>query len=272
MRLALTDDDAGSFIPTTATRLPQGMKNYLPADISLEDALKIHAAFLRVVDDATMSIEQVFLRIANVSRALDLIERKDWPAAINFYLSNNDAWMAPARPAVADPFNLVHALCGLIVALKKPVNPRMMETIGEMEKALHVKLDWDAVQIQTSDESLPAYRALHAQWKNIAAPAYEPLLRRWLKMQLSLMLHPFAGLGETLPDRMAILGVRLATVRLAFMCACAVHGLQLTEEVIVRIVQSLSRFMDHLADPAFSLQIYSETGWIHEDRMRGLLD
>jgi len=41
---------------------------------------------------------------------------------------------------------------------------------------------------------------------------------------------------------------------------------------VVRIIQSLSRLLDHLGDPAFSLKIYAETGWIKEARMRGLLE
>ncbi len=70
-------------------------------------------------------------------------------------------------------------------------------------------------------------------------------------------------------ERATLIGVRLATVRLAFMCACDIHGPQLPQEVVIRLLQSLSRFMDHLGDPAFSLQIYAETGWTKEARMRG---
>jgi hypothetical protein len=41
---------------------------------------------------------------------------------------------------------------------------------------------------------------------------------------------------------------------------------------VISVVQSLSRFMDHLGDPGFSLQICDETGWNRENRMRGVIE
>jgi hypothetical protein len=98
------------------------------------------------------------------------------------------------------------------------------------------------------------------------------LLKRYLAMQLSLALFPFAGFGETLPQRAAVIGIRMATVRLGLMSLCdAAHGLPAQKDV-VRVVQSLSRFLDHLGSAEFSLKIYEETGWLKGPRLRGLLE
>jgi hypothetical protein len=55
------------------------------------------------------------------------------------------------------------------------------------------------------------------------------------------------------------------------MCNLGLYKNVSAEETVVRVVQSLSRILDHLGDPAFSLSIFTETGWITEPRMRGLL-
>lgn len=270
-RLALSDDKSCTMETAEAERLPQSLKNYLPAGVSIDDALIIHNAFLEATQDAQASAEKIFLRIASASRSLERIEKSSWPAMAAFYLSNADARIPLPEVNDPDPFNLLHALCGLIVASHKPPSPRLKQTITDMERALEVMLDWQQVQIQTGDKSLAAYRRLRLLWQEKAAALYAPALKRWLQMQMSMALYPYAGLGNTLEDRITIIGVRLATVKLALMCHFGLYG-QGAEADIVRIVQSLSRFLDHLGDPDFSLSIYKETGWVKETRMRGLME
>ena len=101
------------------------------------------------------------------------------------------------------------------------------------------------------------------------APDLQPVLRRFLQAQLSQALFPYAGLGETLSERVVIIGVRLATFKLA-LAAHALQGAPSSEEV-VRIAYTLARFLDHLADPALSRAMYRETGWTRDARLRGLL-
>ncbi len=270
-RLALRTPDACALEAAETDRLPHSLKDYLPETIPPAEAISIHQAFLTAADDASSTAEQIFLRIASASRSIELIAKKDWAKAVPFYLKSTDLYAPPAETNPADPFNLLHALAGLIVASHKPMPERLQQTVSEMEQALSVTLDWPQVLIHTGDDSLPSYRCLRALWEQEGAVRHAAVLRRWLQMQLALSLYPFAGLGESLSDRIAILGVRLATVKLALMCACSIHGAKLPEDTVVRIVQSLSRFLDHLGDPAFSLAIYKETGWITDARMRGLL-
>jgi hypothetical protein len=141
-----------------------------------------------------------------------------------------------------------------------------------MEEALNVRLDWENILIHTSDASAEAYNKLHALWQNEMRRDYDPLLKRWLGAQLSSSLYPFAGLGGNLTERITIIGVRLAILRLALISAYSISNSQLHQYDVVRIVQSLSRFLDHLADPKFSLEIYGEAGWTRENRMLGLLN
>jgi len=272
VRLALADEQACGLEDAVADRLPQSLKNYLPEDVSADDALAVHRAFLAATEDTQASAERIFLRIASVSRSFERIDQKSWPQSAPFYLAHADERLLPAASNPADPFNLLHALSGLIVAAKKKPSARLMQTISDMEKALAVTLDWETVQINLTPQSADAYQNIKNIWDTEAAAHYTPILRRWLQMQMALALYPYAGLGNTLSERITIIGVRLATIKLALMCTCSIYGAVLTQDVVVRIVQSLSRFLDHLGDAGFSLQIYSETGWIDEKRMRGLLE
>lgn len=271
-RLALYAGEGAALEDAEAERLPQNIKDYLPEGIAASDALAIHRAFIEEAEREDATAEQAYLRIASVARSLELIDKKSWPQAVPFYLKHADSRLLPAEENPSDPFNLLHALCGLVVASKKTPSQRLRKTILEMEQALSATIDWDAVQIHLSDESAAAFAKVQQAWEAKYAPIYKETLKRYLQMQLSLALFPFAGAGNTLGERITIIGVRLATIKLALACACSIHGNELPQEVVVRVVQSLSRFMDHLGDAGFSLQIYTETGWVQEARMRGVLE
>lgn len=271
VRLAFYGAQPFALSQAEITRLPQQMKNILPDGMEAADALVIHESFIAATQDENASAEQVFLRIASVSRSIQRIQPKDWKNAVPLYLRLADGSVPAPEKELADPFNIVHALCGLIVATQKPVTPRLQQTLDDMQQVLHVTLDWQQALIHTSDDSAGAYETLRAQWKNIE-PEMAPLLKRWLAAQLSTACYPFAGLGHSLVERVTIIGVRLATLRLALMCSYATNQSSLPQDVVVRVVQSLSRFLEHLGDPAFSLQIYAETGWDKEARMCGLLN
>lgn len=269
-RLSLFADRADAYESGQADRLPHSMKNYLPHGMSEADALAIHRAFVSAAGDDGVDAEQLYLRIACASRQMQALSQESWAILTGFYLQDADLRIPVADASPNDPFNLLHALCGLIVASRKPASPRLMHTIAAMETALASALDWNSVSITTSDASLPALARLRQQWQEEASILYTPVLRRWLGMQMALALHPFSGLGHTLTDRITLLGMRMALCKLALLSAHHVQG-PLAQEHIVRIMQSLSRFIDHLGDPAFSLAIAAETGWTAEARMHGLI-
>jgi len=271
-RLAFTMEEGLAFEAAKTDRLPYGMKDYLPPELSSEEALAVHQAFLDAVNDKTVSFERIVARLASTSRSLELLNKKDWPTAAAFYLKNADARLPEPERVREDPFNLLLALAGLIVASHKVVGARLKETIAEMEKALSATIDWHHMTIATDEKSATAWQHIYKGWQSTFAARYDTVLRRWLLLQLSLALYPFAGLGTTLSERITIIGVRLATFKLALICASDIYGDALSEETVVRIAQSLARFLDHLGEANFSLKIYAETGWDKESRLRGLLE
>lgn len=271
-RIALYGNEPFVFDETLFARVPFEVRNVLPDGMTQNDIIETHKLFMQATGDETASAEKIFARIASVSRSLQRVEKKDWARAAGLYFRLAESSIPQPEENINDPFNLLHSLCGLVVASKKNIPPRLQQTISDMEEALHVRLDWENILIHTSDESVDAYNKLHALWKNEMQENFQPLLKRWLGAQLSSSLYPFAGLGESLTERVTIIGVRFAILRLALISAYSISNSQLHQDDVVRIVQSLSRFLDHLADPKFSLEIYGEAGWTKENRMLGLLN
>ncbi len=271
-RLTLQESVAWDYEAAEVERVPDQVKDYLPEGISEDDALAVHRAFLEATHDDSVSVERIFARIASVSRSFELLNTDKWPQAASFYLRMADGRLPAPENNPADPFNLLHAFCGLIVASGKPRSERLNILLDDMTRSLCVSIDWQTVQMTLSDDSVSAADNLAQYWREELADIYAPLLRRWLKMQLALSLFPFAGLGESLSERISIIGVRLATLKLAILCSCAIQGETLPVDGAVRVAQTIARVLDHLGSSRFSLDIYAEPKWLEEARMLGLLN
>jgi lysine-N-methylase len=263
-RLMLYDADGFALGAREEVRTPYSLRNYLPDGMDADAATSIHATFMALAGQEDASAARNLMRVSTVARALELQPVAVWPDAIAMYASMADSRIPAAEMAVVDPFNLIHALHGLIIASPSP-RARLMQLVQAMMALLGI----DSIEggaIRLADNA--AQRASVAVAKIRAQEAVlQPVLRRYVQAQLSQALFPFSGFGETLSDRVGIIGVRFATTRLAL----ATLAEKPAPEEVVRVVQTLARFMDHLADPTMSLQVYRETGWLREPRLRALI-
>ena len=270
-RLALFADDA--FIPdySSIERLPESLANYLPAEMKADQAYALHQKFLDAALNKNTPAERNLMRIFAAAESLAKTHAATWPQYAQQYLDSAESDLPEPEAHYTDQVYLLQALCGLIAAAKNVRPARLMETIAGMEKAMHVTIPWDTLMIASLPDSAHTIRALYTRWQNEWAPHFAGVLRHYLAAQLSLALFPFAGFGNTLTQRIAIIGVRLATIKLALMSECSNKGALLDEKETIRVIQSLSRFVDHLAEPEFSIRIYQETGWLQKRRLRALL-
>lgn len=272
VRLALMQEDGLAMEQAEYERLPHGLANILPDGFSADDAHSVHHACLAKAADTSLSPEEAIMHINSVVHSLVRIDQATWKDAVPFYLKNAATRLSEPEAKPEDPFNLLHSACGLIIASRKTPSARLKQTFSHMEAMLDSRLDWQNITIETSENSVAQYAEASAFWGTHAQKAMEPVLRRWLQLQLMMAVFPFGGFGEALTDKVAILGVRYATIRLALM-AEVWHAQGIPEECdTVRAIQSLSRILDHLADPSYSLAIYNETGWTQEKRLAGLLN
>ena len=269
-RLMVAEEGGYDLMPRAEIRVPYSLRNYLPAELDADAAMAIHQAFVRELGNETFSPERNFMRASVVARALETQKKEAWPAATEFYFKMADGRIPPAEAVVSDPHNLLNALQGLIAASKATARPALMRVVEDMAKSLGVTLDWSSNAMAISPDAPSRITRMLYYWKEHKSSA-EPMLRRYLQAQCSQALFPFAGLGHTVSDRVTVLGVRFATVKLALMSEVLQKKLPPSADEVVRIVYSLSRFIDHLADPELSMAIYKETGWVREARLRALV-
>jgi lysine-N-methylase len=268
-RLALFGQGTG-WQDDTVNRLPYSLRDYLPEGLTAAQAWTVHQAFLNAVAEAPTA-ERALACLVSVAHSLPALPLPSWPEATAFYLRMANGRLPTAEPDPADAFNLLHTMFGLLSAAKASRRVRLELTLTEMAEALGVTFDPQTRQITLGDDSYARWQSALALWQAQPQAARDGLLRRWLETQIGMMLFPFAGLGATLPERTVLLALRFAVTRLALLCATARRQALPDEAETVRIVQSLSRFLDHLADPALSLQICRDTGWIREARLRALI-
>ncbi|HEU5046980.1 MAG TPA: flagellin lysine-N-methylase [Rickettsiales bacterium] len=270
-RLALFDHSPFLLDASDMDHIMGQAKDYLPASLSTEAAIGIYRHFIEAALDESVTAERALMRIFTVCESLERIDVASWPDAVPFYLAHADSGLPAPEGKPTDQCFLLQALCGLMVAAKKTGDGRLMHTVTDMQHALHVTVRMDNLAIVALPDSDHALQTVLESWRNEHAAQYEHILRRYLAVQLSQALFPFCGFGDTLTQRIAIIGVRLATIKLALMCASTLSPKPLTQDEIIRAVQSIARFMDHLADPEFSVKIYQETGWLKKPRLRALL-
>jgi lysine-N-methylase len=271
-RLVLYGNDPFALVETVVERVPDSIADYMFEALSPEAARSLILMFINAAGDESVTPEHSMLRLVSVAKSMEFMDAAQWMEAVPFYLRTADARLLAGAPQQADPYKLLHALCALIGAARIIGRPRLQETVDAMLAALDASMDWSSLQIQSNRTELTAYEALKKRWEQKAASALAPVLRRYIQGQLALAMFPFSGFGDTLSDRMNIIAIRFATIRLALMAHMNEDGTPPDEATTTRVIQSICRFIDHLESPVLSLSIYNEAGWLKESRMRGLLE
>lgn len=269
-RLMLTMDAPFARSIRDDARVPFSIKHYGVDGLGQAQMLALHDIFIGYVDTQTHAAT-IMASIAHVAARLEHQPAAQWPGAAEFYLKQATQSLAAPEPHMADALYVLNALQGLVKAAGAMRRPRLIAVIDDMARALDVTLDWEGVQANASPATAERIADMQAAWHGHYAHVLDGALKRYIQMQLSLHFFPFAGLGETIAQRAHIIAIRVATVQQALMSFCMLHEEAPGENDQVRIIQSLSRFMDHLSEPALSLAIYHEVGWHRESRLNGLL-
>ena len=270
-RLMLYGDTPFAFGAHEEIRVPYSLTQYLPAGLSEGEALALHQRFIEEAANPAFTAEVNLMRCVSVAQSMQTQAVEQWAGAHDFYFRMAQSRIPVAEAVPEDLFNLVLAFHGLMVASHVDTRPRLLAIRNGIAMILGMTFGTETGQVTTAPDAYVQALRMQHYWKVNAQAAMQPVLARYLQAQLSSASFPFAGLGAKLYERMVIIGVRFALVKLALMA----HTMQ-TQAVpdaadVVRIIQTLSRFLDHIADPSFSLSIFRETGWIREPRLRALL-
>lgn len=268
-RLMLAEEGAFELAPREPMRQPYSLKQYLPAELSEGEAFGLHGLFVGEAGNAAFRAEDNMLRISAVVQSLAMLPMAQWPGAAAFHFPRAEHRIPAAEPTAVDPFNLAHALQGLVQAGRGADRPRLKQTLLSISEVLGITFTGNGISL--ANDSAARYLRMQHHWNHGVGEALQPVLRRYLQAQMSAALFPFAGLGAHVRERTTIIALRMAMVKLALMAEASQCNAVPPEPVVIRVVQSLSRFLDHLADPTLSMKIFEEAGWVREPRLRALL-
>lgn len=251
-------------------RIPFSIKQYAEGDLEPSQMIALHDRFMAYVDEAP-NAPAAMAGIAHLAGRLAMQPMAQWPMAFDFYHKQMGQAAAAPEEHPADRLYIIGALQGLIKASNATSRVRLMAVLEQMARALDVTLDWDAPQALASAMTGQRIAEMRAAWQGYYAEALDHGLKRYIQMQLSLNFFPFSGLGARIDNRAQIIAIRFATVQQAWMSYCMNEEIAPDADAQVTMLQSISRFLDHLADPALSLAIYQEVGWHREARLNALL-
>ena len=271
-RLAIFGDNPFELRDVKVDRVPVELKNYSESKDGIED-IELIQKFIELAGDENYSPERSLAIILTICKSLKSQPQDKWPEAFDFYQKIAQSLLLSPKGHFSDYYRLVNILVALIQASKKTERLRLDETVSTMENTLKIRIDRQTLQIKSySGGDFTAHTQLINKWHDGGAgKKLAPILRRWLQAQISMNSFPYAGLGKNLAERRLILAVRFATVRLALMCHIDTDGNPPDDETTVRIIQSISRFYDHLSDPTMSLLAYTEAGWNQDAHLRSLI-
>lgn len=255
-------------------RAPSAAKTVEIGDLDGEAARAVTAGFLGLVDDAATP-ERAMARVVSLARSLTAsLEKRspaEWPRAIAVLSNAVDGRLpTPIRPDPLDPFRLAQALAALVYASHKPRTPAFLSLFNAIEDSLAITVDWSSLNAEIDDDRFDGGAAVEERWRRYGQPL-RSILRRWLRHQLAAMAFPFGGLGDGPLQRAMLLAIRFATFRLSLQALIGEDGERPADGDIVAAAYTLARFLDHLADPALSLKLYGDLGWLDEARLRAVV-
>lgn len=175
---------------------------------------------------------------------------------------------------VAKPMNahaIYYALALTEAFTNEPRRERLEEVMKVMEAQLGCAFAREVRTLDVAPDAVSKLAQLNLRWHHGARVTLAPLLRRWIQAQLAMTAFPFGGLsGLTAFEHTAVLVQRFTTMRLALMCHVGEDG-TLEKATALRVVQVLSRFMDHLADAKLTQMIFRDLGWTMPAQLKQLI-
>ena len=277
-RLMIFENDNAEYTQAETDRFPETLKDYADNELSSQQALKAHQAFLDVCNTED-SPEIILSKIYSAAQSLERLPKKDWADAAAFMIKMGEAKLPPAQPDIADNYKILQIFAGIIHATGKNKRERLLETISYMQKACGVEVDWQTLVLNPTDPQALEFSI--KKW-NENKSQFDDVMRKFLTAQISFTTFPLAGLGQTLTDKAKMIIFRFALTRLALMGIIAARHSELDSESpeilkqvqddVTLIIQSISRVMNHIADPTLTLQLMEDSGWVSDGKLRGLIE
>jgi lysine-N-methylase len=258
------------YVPVQLDRLPHSVKNYQPDNLDADKAMQVHQAFLQLANDDSTPLSDALTAMSIAVASLHNVSTETWGVAAPFYIKSALSSLPEVVTQPHDHLNLLNMLHVLVHLAPASERSRLNHVIATMDAALDVQFDPSQLTVIVGEQTAEKLAGLQVAYYGAQHDTLQDIMRRWAHGQVSLAMFPYAGLGQTMEQRAIIIAVRFATVQLALLAHIVQYG-TLEDADAVRIIQSLSRFLDHLAEPTTSMALYEQAGWTDPARLRGLL-
>jgi lysine-N-methylase len=256
-RILLENESDYELEDVSVSRIPIVCKDYLPTELTEDDALLIHDHFIgHVLQNKDKDSASLLSELITVSKSLDTISKISWIDAAPFLLETAATRIIPVKIETNDPFNIINALM-LVIHASKLNNNILNEVLATIASSLALTIDQENLTIQYGPNSIK----LHQQLINDSEG--EVALRKYLYAQIASNLFPFAGLGTSLYNKSMVMSLKFVTIRLALAC----H--KISDEV--KVIHSISRLYDHLQSDELLISICNDFHWMSESRLLGLV-
>ena len=249
--LRLILEEASPFLreEVTLARMPGIRRDILPEGATPAQVMAVMDEFMQLAADETRSPESILSQIID-----SICEGMEAGAS---------------KPANAHA--IYYALALTEAFTNAPRRERLDAVMQVMEERLGCAFSRDARTLGFAPDAANKLAQLNLRWHKGAGVTLAPMLRRWMQAQLAMTAFPFGGLADLSAfEHLGVLVQRFTTMRLALMCHVSEDG-TLDRATAMRVVQVLSRFMDHLADAKLTRMIFRDLGWNTPAQLRQLI-
>ncbi len=234
--------------------------------------LDVNKCFIDFCSDKNISLEQVILSIINTAKELEKIEKNEWSEAVTTLLPLSIKDGIEYEYNENDPYKLLQTIVIVLNAAKPSKRRRLLEALAVMENVFQIRINWDSSEIILGSNSIAIYENLFSVWKSPANKNTLETFRRYIQAELALNLFPYSNSsGTTISEQAMILSFKFAFIRLALIGYLQGDGLSLKQETIVKVIQGISRFLDHTREIKLLLSTYEGFGWDEEAHLKSML-
>jgi lysine-N-methylase len=270
LRIILSEPQPFAVQDTLLGREPQPRRDLVPDGWSAAQVDALHAHAMAIAGDNARPPEEALAELLHLAELLTEAPTGDWRGLLPLVQQRMAMTEPAALPAAA--YAVYYALALLEAFGTANPHARLCDIMATMEQQLDCRFDRAARSITMGADSFHVHARLVGRWQIDARTSLAPVLRRWLQAQVAMTYFPFGGFADiTMLQRAAIMVQRFATVRLALMCHVAPNGVPPDEETVIRVIQGVARFMNHIADAKLTLMIHRDSGWVDTPRLRGLI-
>jgi lysine-N-methylase len=269
-RLVLYGDSPFSLENIQVNRLPESIKEVLTKGVTAEDFFLVQQKILTAIEESE-NVTKALEKLIGCIYSFQLFASERWAGGISLFLNSAESKLPEIKRNEEDFYHILITTYGLLHATHKKPNPRFREVLEKIQSKLGIMIDSNTLEVATMNNETPYFQPMINIWQQNSASGLDKVMKRWLQAQVVMHAYPYAGFGSDIRGKTMNLIVRFAITRLGLMAYTDNEGNPPSEEDVIKVVQSVSRFMDHLGSPELSEKLYANMNWNEESYMRGLV-